>query len=75
MRLIGIAMLGAALTLSVPAEAYYLGAPDAKMFRERPWLSHVQKAWNIADELFELGNRLGIGHFGVLFHIFSSFVG
>ena len=31
----------------------YLGAPDAKMFRERPWLSHVQNAWNIADELFE----------------------
>ena len=31
----------------------YLGAPDAKMFREKPWFSHVQKAYSVADELFE----------------------
>lgn len=30
----------------------YLGAEDAKMFRERPWLAHIQHAHNACDELF-----------------------
>ncbi len=31
----------------------YLGAPDAKMFRERPWLSLIQTTKNDADGVFE----------------------
>ena len=31
----------------------YLGAPDAKMFREKPWLSLVHKSRNDVDGVFE----------------------
>jgi metallo-beta-lactamase class B len=31
----------------------YLGAPDAEMFRTRPWLSAVQNGYNDCAELFE----------------------
>lgn len=53
----------------------YLGAPDAKSFRERPWISFIQDGYNPCEELFvpdyeiQDGEILTFGNITIQFYL------